>query len=140
MTRISSRDLKNQFIENPKLTKSKRFYAYNLLGKRKCRVLDLINVNGEQRLLLVYYFIDGREDKISNPKLSINDTPMFEEIENIDNEDDVEINDEDNAVKKFGGNKKSKKVKKNKKKPTKKELTTKELTTKEQNNKIYMLN
>ena len=135
MTRISSRDLKNQFIENPKLTKSKRFYVYNLLGKKKCRVLDLINVNGEQRLLLVYYFIDGREDKISNPKLPINDTPMFEEIENIDNEDDVEINDEDINVKRFGGNKKSKKVKKNKKKTNKKRTNKKRTNKKRTSNK-----
>ena len=129
MTRISSRDLANQFIENPKLTKSKRFYVYNLLGKRKCRVLGLINVNGEQRLLLVYYFINERKDKISNPELPINDNPIFEEIENIDDEDDVEINDEGNAVKKFGGTKKSRKVKKNKKR-TNKKRTNKKRTNK----------
>jgi hypothetical protein len=135
-TRISSRDLANQFIKNPKLTKSKRFYVNNLLGKRICRVLDLINVNGEQRLLLVYYFIDGVEDKISNPKLHINDNLIFEEIENIDNFDDVEINDPDNDVKKFGGTKKSIKVKKrsNKKRSNKKRSNKKRSNKKRSNN------
>jgi hypothetical protein len=35
MTRISSRDIANQFIENPKLTKLKRFYVYTMIGKKK---------------------------------------------------------------------------------------------------------
>jgi hypothetical protein len=34
MTRISSRDIANQFIENPKLTKLKRFYVYTMIGKK----------------------------------------------------------------------------------------------------------
>ena len=114
MTRISSRDLANQFIENPKLTKLKRFYVYTMIGKKKCRVLDLRNINGEQRLVLVLYV---KPHKITNPKLSINDELIFEENDNIDDEDDAEIETED---KEFGGNKKSKKVKKNKKRTNKK--------------------
>jgi len=30
MTRISSRDIANQFIENPTFTKSQRFYVYTM--------------------------------------------------------------------------------------------------------------
>ena len=86
MTRISSRDLANQFIENPKLTKLKRFYVYTMIGKKKCRVLDLRNINGEQRLVLVLYV---KPKEITNPKLSINDQLIFEENDNIDDEDDA---------------------------------------------------
>jgi hypothetical protein len=39
MTRISSRDIANQFIENPKLTKLKRFYVYTMIGKKNVRYL-----------------------------------------------------------------------------------------------------
>ena len=128
MTRISSRDLANQFIENPKLTKLKRFYVYTMIGKKKCRVLDLRNINGEQRLVLVLYV---KPKEITNPKLSINDQLIFEENDNIDDEDDVEIETED---KEFGGNKKSKKVKKNKKR-TNKKRTNKKRTNKKRTNK-----
>jgi hypothetical protein len=71
MTRISSRDIANQFIENPKLTKLKRFYVYTMIGKKKCRILDLRNINGAQRLILVNYFKKGNKTKISNPKIPI---------------------------------------------------------------------
>ena len=135
MTRISSRDLANQFIENPKLTKLKRFYVYTMIGKKKCRVLDLRNINGEQRLVLVLYV---KPHKITNPKLTINDQLIFEENDNIDDEDDAEIETED---KEFGGNKKSKKVKKNKKrtnkKRTNKKRTNKKRTNKKRTNKNY---
>jgi hypothetical protein len=49
--------------------------------------------------------------------LPINDLLIFEEIEDVGNEDDNEIEREG---KEFGGNKKSKKVKKNKKRTNKK--------------------
>jgi hypothetical protein len=127
MTRISSRDIATQFAENPKLTKSKRFYVYNAIGKRKCRVLGLTIVNGEQKLELVYFFIKGNNSKFSNPLLPINDVPMFEEIEDIGDEDDVEIDDENN--KNFGGYNKSKKVKK---KRTNKKRTNKKRTNKKE--------
>jgi hypothetical protein len=125
MTRISSRNLANQFIKNKKLTKSKRFYVYNLLGKRKCRVLDLTNINGEQKLVLVYYYTKDNKKKITNPKIPINDNPIFEEIEDVGDEDDEEIGDEDENPKKFGGNKKSRRVKKNKKRTNKKRTNKK---------------
>jgi len=80
MTRISSRNLANQFIKNKKLTKSKRFYVYNLLGKRKCRVLDLTNINGEQKLVLVYYYTKDNKKKITNPKIPINDNPFLKKL------------------------------------------------------------
>jgi hypothetical protein len=128
MSTLSSRDLATQFIENPTLTKSKRFYVYNIFGARKCRVKDLRNINGEQKLVLVYYFT-GNKKKISNPKISISNIPMFEEIDFVDDEDDEEIDDKDENVKEFGGNKKSKKVKKNKK------ITNKKRTNKKRTNK-----
>lgn len=111
---IFKRYIANQFIENPKLTKLKRFYVYTMMGKKKCRVLDLRNSNGEQRLILVLYVRPG---KISNPKIPINDNLMFEEIEDVGDEGDYEIEAEED--KEFGGNKKSKKVKKNKKRTNK---------------------
>ena len=136
MTIISSRNLANQFKENPKLTKSKRFYVYNnVLGKRICRVLDLINVDGEQKLELVYYYKKDDPTKITNPKLLINDNPIFEEIEDVGEQDDKEI-DDDNNPKNFGGNKKSRRVKKNKKR-TNKKRTNKKRTNKKRTNKKY---
>jgi len=132
MTRISSRDIANQFIKNPTFTKSQRFYVYTMIGKKKCRVLDLRNINGGQRLILVLYVRPG---KISNPKIPINDIPMFEEIEDVGDEDDNEIETE-YEDKEFGGNKKSKKVKKNKKR-TNKKRTNKKRTNKKRTNKNY---
>jgi len=34
MTRISSRDLANEFIKDKKNTKLKRFYCYTMIGKK----------------------------------------------------------------------------------------------------------
>ena len=135
MTRISSRDIQKQFLENPTLTKSKRFYVYNLLGKRVCRVLGIEETDGERKLVLVYYFINGRRDKITNPRLPINDNLIFEEIEDVGDMDDVEVNDEDDNVKKFGGYSKSKKVKKNKKRTNKKRINKKGINKKRTNKK-----
>ena len=55
---------------------------------------------------------------------------MFEEIEDVGDEDDYEIETE-YEDKEFGGNKKSKKVKKNKKR------TNKKRTNKKRTNKNY---
>jgi hypothetical protein len=92
--------------------------------EKKCRVIDLRNINGEQKLVLVFYL---RPDKITNPKLPINDQPIFEEIEDVGDEEDAEIEEND---KEFGGNKKRTNKKRTNKKRTNKKRTNKKRTNK----------
>ena len=109
---ISSRDIYQQFIADPKSTKNKRFIKTTAIGiKLKYRALGLKLVEGEPFIEFVCY--RPAMKKITNPILHVNDIPQFEEAkeDDIDNADDYEVDDDDTSVKKFGGYKKSKKSK-----------------------------
>ena len=109
---ISSRDIYQQFIADPKSTKNKRFIKTTAIGiKLKYRALGLKLVEGEPFFEFVCY--RPAMKKITNPVIPVNNIPQFEEAqeEDIDNADDYEVDDLDTSVKKFGGYKKSKKSK-----------------------------
>jgi hypothetical protein len=127
---ISSRDIYQQFIADPKTTKNKRFIITTAIGiKLKCRVLGLKLVEGDPFIEFVCY--RPAMKKITNPILPVNDIPQFKEAkeDDIDNADDYEVDDDDNNPRKFGGYKKSKKSKKSKSKKMKKRKTCKKYRT-----------
>ena len=114
---ISSRDIYNQFIADPKATKNKRFIKTTEIGiKLNYRVLGLKLIEGEPFIEFVCY--RPAMKKITNPVLHVNDNLEYEEAKEVDieNADDYEIDDLDTSVKKFGGYKKLKKNKKTKRK------------------------
>jgi len=101
--------------------------------KKECRVIDLRNINGEQKIVLVFYL---RPDKITNPKLPINDLPIFEEIEDVGDLDYVELEEESNYnYKEFGGNKKRTNRKRTNRKRTNKKRTNRKRTNRKRTNK-----
>jgi hypothetical protein len=127
---ISSRDIYNQFIADPKATKNKRFIKTTAIGiKLNYRVLGLKLVEGEPFIEFVCY--RPAMKKITNPVVPINDNLEYEEAkeDDIDNADDYEVDDLDTSVKKFGGYKKSKKNKLRKSKKIKKRKTCKKYRT-----------
>jgi hypothetical protein len=128
---ISSRDIYNQFIADPKATKNKRFIKTTAIGiKLNYRVLGLKLVEGEPFIEFVCY--RPAMKKITNHVLPINDNLEYEESKehDIDNADDYEVDDLDTSVKKFGGYKKLKKSKKTKRKSRKSKVSKKRRTNK----------